>query len=74
MLTQWLCTLGFTRDSALWFWGRLSSGALLIVSGLVPLEPYVGPRWSKAITVAAVAVLWLAGKYDSSSLPGKRAA
>lgn len=72
MLTNWFLRLGLTRDSAIWFWGRVSSGALLVASGLVPLDAYVGPKWAKFITVSAVVVLWLSGKYDSSSLPGKK--
>lgn len=71
-LSQWLISYGVTRDSLVWFWGRLASGALLIVSGLVPLDAYVSPGWQKAITVAAAVVLWLSGKYDSSPLPGKK--
>jgi hypothetical protein len=72
MLTNLLLDLGLTRDSLLWLWGRLAAGAALIASGLVPLDGYVGPGWAKAITIAAVIVLWLAGKYDASPLPGKR--
>jgi cytochrome b subunit of formate dehydrogenase len=72
VLTTLFLRLGLTRDDALWFWSRLTSGALLIVSGLVPLDSYVGPTGHKALTVGAVIVLWLAGKYDASSLPGKK--
>lgn len=68
-LTQLLLNLGISRDSLMWFWGRLSAGALLIVSGMVPLDNYVGPNWHKVITVGATLVLWLSGKYDSSPLP-----
>jgi hypothetical protein len=71
-MTQWLIDRGLTRDSAVWLWGRLAAGAALVSSGLVPLDAYVGPSWAKALTVAAVLVLWLSGKYDSSPLPGKR--
>lgn len=71
-ITNTLLTLGVTRDSLLWFWGRLVSGALLISMGLIPLDQYVSPDWQKAITVGAAIVLWLSGKYDSSPLPGNK--
>jgi hypothetical protein len=69
-ITSTLISQGFTRDSAVWFWGRLSTASLLIASGIVPLDEYVG-EWSKAIQIGAVIILWLSGKYDSSPLPGK---
>ena len=72
MLTRWLISLGFTRDSAIWLWSRLSAGALLVISGLVPLDGYVSPKWQKVIIVGAAIVLWLGGKFDSSPLPGKK--
>lgn len=72
MLTNAIISLGLTRDSLLWFWSRLVSGALLIVSGLVPLDAYVTPTQHKILTVSAAVVLWLGGKYDSSPLPGAK--
>lgn len=71
-LSQLLIQWGFTRDSFLWFWSRLTTGALLLVSGLIDLPSYVGVGWSKAITVTCVVILFFAGKYDSSPLPGKK--
>ena len=68
-LTNQLVSLGLTRDSLIWFWSRLVAGSLLIASGLIPLDQYVG-KWAKAIQVSAVVILWLAGKYDTSPLPG----
>ena len=70
-ITSVLISLGITRDSLLWFWSRLVAGSLLVASGLIPLEDYVG-SWSRTIQVSAVIVLWLSGKYDSSPLPGKK--
>lgn len=63
---------GLTRDSLVWFWGRLTMASLLFASGLYPLEPYVGEKWAKIIQSAAVVILFLSGKYDSSPLPGKK--
>jgi hypothetical protein len=70
-LTNKLIDWNISRDSFIWFWGRISTGALLIASGIVPLEQYVG-GWSKAIQIVAVIILWLSGKYDSSPLPGAK--
>jgi hypothetical protein len=75
MLTNWLTGLGVTRDSAVWFWGRLVSGATLVL-GLGPmdlLDPYLSEPSQKWLTMLAVLVLWLSGKFDSSPLPaGKK--
>ena len=72
MITNTLISLGLTRDSWVWFWSRLVTGSLLIASGLVPLGEYIGPKTAKALQIAAVLILWLSGKYDSSPLPGKK--
>ena len=73
-ITNVVQSLGFTRDSVGWFWGRLVSGAT-IVMGVVALggplfNDYLTPQHQKWLIVAAVVVLWLAGRYDSSPLPG----
>jgi hypothetical protein len=70
-LTQWLVSLGLTRDSLLWFWGRLVSGAVLIFSGLVPLDGYLSPNSQRVLRVMAAVVLWFSGKWDTSPLPSK---
>lgn len=69
-ITNLVQALGLTRDSAIWFWGRLTSGALLIVSGFVPLDAYLSERAQTWLRAAAVIVLWIAGRYDTSPLPG----
>lgn len=71
-LTNLFLSFGLTRDSFVWFWGRLVSGSLLLLTGLVPLDVYIGPGGQKALTVAAVVVLWLSGKFDASTLPGAK--
>ncbi len=74
-LTNKLIDWNFTRNSLLWFWSRLTTGAsLILMSGeFIPIEHYIGPYWRKVLIVAAVIIMWLAGKYDSSPLPaGKR--
>lgn len=74
MLTNLALSLGLTRDSAAWFWGRLVAGATLILAAgpLDLLDPYVSDNWQKTLTVLAVIIMWLAGKFDSSPLPAGR--
>lgn len=80
MLTNLFLSLGLTRDSALWFWGRLCSGATIVLSIIslggdhTILDDYLGPGWlgKKGLVVLAVIVMWLAGKFDSSTLPGRK--
>ncbi len=71
-ITDLVQSLGLTRDSAVWFWGRLTSGALLVVSGLLPLDNYLSDQHQHWLMAAAAIVLWLSGRYDSSPLPGAR--
>lgn len=79
MLTNLLLNLGLTRDWAGWLWGRLISGATIVMAlyalnGDNTFSGYVTPHELKALIVVAVVVMWLAGKYDSSELPGASAA
>lgn len=71
MLTNILLSLGFTRDSATWLWSRIVTLALIVSTGLIDFTQYgLTEREIHLVTAAAAAVLWLAGKYDSSPLPG----
>jgi hypothetical protein len=76
MITNLFLSLGLTRDSLVWFWSRLVSGAAIVlsivVSGSHILDPYVPPSAMKVLAILAVLVLWLAGKFDSSPLPGQK--
>lgn len=72
MLSQFLIQWGITRDSVIWFWSRVTTGALLLLSGVIDLPSYVGPGWAKTITITCSVILFFAGKYDSSPLPGKK--
>lgn len=65
-----LISMGITRDSWLWFWSKLVSGAGLLVTGFVPLDNYFTPPEIKVITVICVVILFLSGQYSTSSLPG----
>jgi hypothetical protein len=76
-ITTLFLKLGLTRDSRLWLWSRVLAVATLVATGTVQISDlgdYVGLNisdiWANRIAVAAVAVLWLAGKYDTSALPG----
>lgn len=75
-ITSSVQALGLTRDSWIWLWGRFVSGAT-IITGLIALgnhmlDAYLTPGEVKYLTMAAVVVLWLAGRYDSSPLPGDK--
>jgi hypothetical protein len=71
MLTRFFLWLGLSRDDRVWLWSKIVSASALLTSGLVPLDNYVTPAEHKAITILAVCVLFLAGSYSTSPLPGK---
>jgi hypothetical protein len=72
-MNSYLIDLGLTRDSWIWFVGKITSGALLLISGLLPLQDYLTPHEIKGLTVVCAIVLWFSGHYDSSPLPaGKK--
>jgi len=80
-ITTLFLAMGLTRDSHLWLWSRLVAVAALLSTGVVEISQvgaYIGVDisevWANRIGVAAVVVLWLAGKYDTSALPGKHEA
>lgn len=71
MLTTFLINLGLTRDSVTWFWSRVVSLALVISSGVFDLSQYgVTDREMHMVSLVSALVLFFAGKYDSSPLPG----
>lgn len=79
MLTSLFLSLGWTRDSAHWVWIQVLTAAGLIASDALDLPywlTYIGVSVSTTtlhrIDVVAILLLWLAGKYDSSSLPGAK--
>lgn len=70
-ITTLLLKYGVTRDSLLWVWSKLCAAAALVVAGFVPLDRYMSDQHQHwAVAVAAI-VLFLAGQYNSSPLPGK---
>jgi hypothetical protein len=77
-MTALFLKLGLTRDSWLWFWAKFSAFAALVASGAIDpigIGAYLGlsltPVAAHWVTAIAVAVLWLGGQYDRSTLPGK---
>lgn len=77
MLANLLINLGFTRDSKVWRWARISAVLTLIASGqvdIIGLGAWLGIHLTATaahwITAIAVLVLWFAGTYDTSPLPG----
>lgn len=78
MLASWLTHLGFTRDDAIWLWGRVVGAAAVIGSGVFDLNYWanqlgfqVSPKVEHGITVIAVIILWISGKQATSHLPGE---
>lgn len=77
MLSNWLMSLGLTRDSGVWFWTRLTVVLGLIATGAIDVAGisewlgwHVSDVWLHRLTGFSILVLWFAGKYDSSPLPG----
>lgn len=77
MLTNLFCKLGFTRDDAKWFWGKVLGAAAIIASGWFDVGAWaqsvgipLGPIGVHIVQSAAVFVLWISGSNDKSSLPG----
>lgn len=82
-LTSLFLSLGFTRDSATFWWGKVVSVAALITSGLFdphiagmfdPAVLGIGPSTLHWIQFVSVIVLYLSGQMSSSHLPGTPAA
>lgn len=77
MITNLLLSLGLTRDSAVFFWGRVLALCSLIVSHafdvgaqLAALGFPIGTVGVHRIEVVAIVVLWLASVNATSPLPG----
>ncbi len=77
-MTTVFARLGFTRDSALWFWTKLLSVAALITSGAVEIPSVAtylgiplsvtGAHWIQALATVA---LWIGAQNGNSGLPGE---
>lgn len=78
LLGNFFTNIGITRDSALWVRTQILIGASLVVSGVFNVQQwamdYLGwtltGRELKWFWLICAGALWLAGKYDSSPLPG----
>lgn len=71
-MNTFLINLGLTRDSWVWGWSRWVAFCALIISGVVPLDQYLSPKFLAALKAIALLTVLFAGKYDSSPLPGKK--
>lgn len=76
-LSQVLQKFGFTRDDATWVWAQAVGFAALIAANLTNLPAwavYVGVHLSDLqvhrISAVAAVILYLGGRYGSSTLPG----
>lgn len=59
--------LMFAAMPASAFAALLPPAASTLIQHLVTAHP----NWTGAVELAAITVLWLSGRYDSSTLPGK---
>lgn len=76
MLSRFFIDRGWSRDDLKWPVAQVLSAAALVTSGFIDVSYWAGylgiplsttgAHWIQAI---AVIVLWIAGKYDRSSLP-----
>lgn len=78
MLATWLIHWGFTRDDAIWLWGRILGAAGILSSGVLDLNAQLlsmgiafqfSPAELKIITSVSALILWISGKQASSRLP-----
>lgn len=73
MIARWLTALGITRDSALFFWGKLTGAILFLASiGAEHASQQFGipPGWMHAIQIAAAWLVFFSAQQSTSRLPG----
>lgn len=73
MLTNLLTKWGITRDSALWFWGKLAGAIIMIstVGGEDAFMKYGIPlKYMHIIQIAAAWILYFAAQQSTSKLNG----
>lgn len=80
MLTNLFISRGWSRDDLKWFWLQIVAVAGLVSSNVFDVPywmAYLGiplsPKALHWIFALVALVLWIAGKYDASSLPSKQA-
>ncbi len=78
MLTNLLTHFGFTRDDAIWLWGRIVGAAGILVSGVFNVNAWLtdmglafqfSTTQMKIITSVSAIILWISGKQAASHLP-----
>lgn len=74
-------SMGLTRDSATWWWGKVVGIATLVASGLMdpqiggllnPTELGVTPRALKWVQLIAGLVIFVSAQNSNSRLPGEK--
>lgn len=73
-MIEFLKTVGVTRDSALFLWSRIVSLAVLIATGVLPLDQIGLPltdAQKHTVMVVAGLIAYLSGKLATSPLPGR---
>lgn len=77
MITNVLTTLGITRDSVLWFWGKLGGLIVLFAAlgGEVAQSQYGIPsKWFHVIQLLAAWLVFFSAQQSTSNLQGKKLA
>lgn len=82
MLTNVFTSMGLTRDDAVWGWAQIVAFAGIIlgagydgkfvIDGLAYLGINVGVTFAHWVVAGCAVVLWVSGRFDSSTLPGKK--
>ena len=79
MLANLLIKLGWTRDDWKLVWLQVVAVASLITSNVIDLTYWLGylglpvsTTFVHWVMVLAIIILWIAGKYSTSPLPGAK--
>jgi hypothetical protein len=72
MITSYLTSLGLTRDSALWFYGKIAGAILFLASiGAEATNYGIPSKWLHVIQIAAMWITYFSAQQSTSQLNGK---
>lgn len=70
-ITNKLIELGITRDSVVWFWGKLTGTVLFLAAMGAQASHYGIPaKWTGAIQIAALWLTYFSAQQSTSKLYG----
>jgi hypothetical protein len=68
-----LVRLGITRDSGLWWWGKVVSLAGMVTTGLLrPADFGLSDAQAHWVSVGCGVIAYISGQMSTSGLPGKQ--